>query len=860
MRNPFVRLAALGVAVIAVWSCDTGPAAPRFGNGIQGGPTGTAPITPPNPSAPDTNRPFTRIDTPSVGQLVNVGDSILTVVRINDDRQIASLTLTGYDYSGDPNLGTFQRNIRYAQVVVPTGTNFRAGLVDTTVRRYLKPAIPLDTTVDSLVIEAISRDAAGNADTLLRRVNIVTGPKLSIVAPPSGDSVPQGFGMVVRVRAEHSDGVASMVIRAQHPGTWPTRMTPDSFIVVFSSTSPVRDTIHAVTFNVPSDATLRSIISISASAVDVNRNPGSTPPLNVTVRAAGSLPPRVYQVVPGRVEFGDSIQVTAMGDGITQIGLILRDTAGNVIPGGDTVTFGAPFSSNVVQKLALNLGLVDQGTRIGVQSFAVDANTTPRIGYSIQTGTTTPVTVASSAFTDTSFVAFGRTYALPRNGVAGDVAVDVLRGNVFVSNTNFNLVEVWNNGTKTFTPTGVPVGALPWGLFVSNNPDTLLVANSGATTVSRVCIGNCATGIREDLARRIRTRNTTIFQVNWTRDEVTGKIKISRLPDVSYSDRPQYIAQSAGGRLFFSTRPTPSAPDGTLRWLDPAYLTPDPRQVWQYGRIIGGDATTYAIFHADSIRIGVTPNSSPIADTLYIFDHVYGGTAPIIVSDSLPVRAANNIVLNGGDVEAVLNLDVNSLALTDTTFVASSGDRNWVGFGEGATAGTTGRLTMVNDPPGVAPIFFSPGITVTDLVHNANERIFGMAVDSTGLQVVAHGLQTYVAAMDNPFHMRLDGVYDSFDNGAGVAFHPRANGTNTADPNNRVLFTATASGVIEIVDIAHYNNRGRLVTKGNFYGPLRATVPLPGDAAAGVILKLYGLSDQGLVVIDLRASDIRPAP
>jgi hypothetical protein len=149
-------------------------------------------------------------------------------------------------------------------------------------------------------------------------------------------------------------------------------------------------------------------------------------------------------------------------------------------------------------------------------------------------------------------------------------------------------------------------------------------------------------------------------------------------------------------------------------------------------------------------------------------------------------------------------------------------------------------------------------MTVTDIVDNSAEKVFGMSIDSTGLQVTVHGLQTYVAAVDQPWHLRLDGLYDSFDNGAGVAYHPRAKSTLSANAD-RVLFTATESGVIEIVDVAHYNNRGRLTTKGNFYGPLRATGPLPGDPPE-VILKLYGLSDGGLVVIDLRAADIKPGP
>src|SRR6185295_9992548 len=97
-------------------------------------------------------------------------------------------------------------------------------------------------------------------------------------------------------------------------------------------------------------------------------------------------------------------------------------------------------------------------------------------------------------------------YALPRQGTVGDIAVDAARGNVFLSNTDFNLLEVWQNTTavKGFAPGGVPVGSLPWGMFISNNPDTLLVANSGGTNISRVYIGSTTAGsLHEDLGARI---------------------------------------------------------------------------------------------------------------------------------------------------------------------------------------------------------------------------------------------------------------------------------------------------------------------------------------------------------------------
>jgi len=189
--------------------------------------------------------------------------------------------------------------------------------------------------------------------------------------------------------------------------------------------------------------------------------------------------------------------------------------------------------------------------------------------------------------------------------------------------------------------------------------------------------------------------------------------------------------------------------------------------------------------------------------------------------------------------------------------VALSGDRTWIAFGEGHTAGT-GRIMMVNDASGAMPGFFSPAVAVSDLIENASEQVFGLAVDSTGATVASHGTQSYFATIADPFHLRLQGMYDSFDNGAGVAFHPGAVGYTSA-ASDRLAFVGSQSGFIEIVDIAYYLNRGKLTLKGNLYGPLRASRPFPGDPP-NVILKLFGLSSTGLVVIDLTAADIKPAP
>jgi len=343
------------------------------------------------------------------------------------------------------------------------------------------------------------------------------------------------------------------------------------------------------------------------------------------------------------------------------------------------------------------------------------------------------------------------------------------------------------------------------------------------------------------------------------RDQNTGRIGLTVVGPISYSDRPQYIAQAKGGRIFYSTRPTETAPAGTLRWLDPSLPVPDPRQIWQYGSIIPGQTELYALFNVDSVALThPSPTDQVSSDTLYIYDHPYGQkTGTIAVANPDPKVAVAALVAKGSDAELVRNLDVSTLALEDTNFVAASGNRQWIAFGEGHSGGA-GRVVMVQDSAGAVPNFFSPLVTIQDLTDNASERNFGIALDQTGQTVASHGLQAYFASVSDPFHLRLQGKYDSFDDGAGIAFHPGANGVLTP-PDQRLAFVGSASGNIEVVDIAYYIRRARLQLKYPIYGPLRVSLPMPGDPG-DVILKVFAVGPQGLVVIDLTAQDIKPGP
>jgi hypothetical protein len=850
MRSVLVRLAAVAAGVALVVSCDSSmPTATTPTGGV------VSPTPGPTPGPTGTVKPSVVIDSPLVGALVNVGDSVLVTLRLHDSKGLKSATLNGVMQKGSIDLGTFQQTQRYKPITIPSAGVFRYGLHDTTIHRYMQPVNLADTTLDSLIVIATVLDSTSAADTARRRINIVAGPKVTVVSPVNGDSIPAGVGLNVAARAQQVDGVARIDIRVQGEANWPTKL--DTSFSQTYTTNP-RDITFSTVARIPVDAPLRGRITISASAVDVDRNPGSATPVAAFVRAASTAIPRVTQAVLIKSEYLDSVVVNATGDAITTVGLIIRDTT-NTIVQRDTLKLSAPYNANVQATVPLALPPTMQGKRLGITAFAIDQS--GRVGYAVPISRGTGEGNFNNALRDSTLIVYGRTYTLPQQGVIGDLAIDAARGNVFLSNTAFNLLDIWQSSatTKGFSPTSIAVGSLPWGLAISNNPDTLLVANSGGTNISRVFIGSTiASALKEDLANRILTRNTYVYTVTIQRDQNTGKIRMTSLGPISYSDRPEYLVQTRGGRIFYSTRPTASSPVGTLRWIDPVLPVPDPRMVWQYGTQTNSTDQTYALFNVDSIAIGASLPTSPRSDTLFIWDHPYGQkTGVIAVSDTIPLNAVAQAIAGGSDAEAVLRLDINTLPLTDTTFAAASGNRNWVAFGEGHTTGA-GRVILMADSAGPVPNFFSPLVTITDLTDNASERVMGLALDQTGNTVASHGSQAFFATVSDPFHLRLQGKYDSFDDGAGIAFAPGATGALTPAPN-RLAFVAAASGVIEIVDIAYYINRGRLQLKYPVYGPLRTSPPMPGDPP-NVLMKVFAVTAKGLIVIDLTDADIKPGP
>lgn len=826
----------------------------------------------------DATRPQVTILAPTANARLAVGDSILVRARLTDNAGLARVSFVGYSQRGDSLLGTNRTVIRYNEVVAPANGTFPLTR-DTTITRYLKVATPVDSLADSLFVSATVTDISGLATTVRVKVLMTNGPKLTLVQPVPGDSLTRGDSLTISISATSAVGVQSIGFALSDSGfPTPVAQVPDSALTPPSA--PTTSVTRTKVIFIPADA--NGVLTITPRATDVNGQPGAASPFRIAVRSGAPPVPLVHQSIPARVEIVDSLTITASGSSLRAVGYSIRDLATNALV--DIAQIAASSSSFGPRAIPFRLGSNFQGAKIRVVSFAIDA--TGRVGYSVPTNVTVPQNIESRASFDTSLVVYGQTFSVPRAGIAGDLAVDTARGSVFVSNTAFNRLERWNAATGTFESVGVAVGSEPWGMVMQMDNDTLLVANSGGTNISKVCVNPAACGgIGEVLSKRVQTRNTIVQTVTQTRDPNTGKITLQLSAPISYSDRPQYVQQSQGGRLFYSTRPTASAPAGTIRWLDPKLEVPDPRQVYQYAE--KSPDNTYAVFNADSMKV-VKFEDLTKSDELIIYDHIYGKrtggacTSPqtngsvvtvansICGRDSTVVEAVRKVNVQGGDVDARLDIDVEALGLSDTTFVASSGDRAWIGFGEGRGRG---RVMMAQDLAGDSiPRYFSPGTSVNDLIENASEQVFGMGLDRFGSTVAVHGVQSYFATVESPFHLRLQGKYDTFDRGAGITFHPSADlrsgsVSSSKSDSTRTAFVASANGSIEVVDAAYFIARGTLQIKNNLYGPLRASLPFASDNVGiapndprYIILKLFGLTTKGLVVINLRAQDIQPVP
>ena len=686
-------------------------------------------------------------------------------------------------------------------------------------------------------------DGAGNA-ALAEASAVAFDPNVPrVTVLNAGGTVFAGGTYSINVRADDSTGISKVGYRTSGSGINRADST------LFSEPLPASDTVNYL-LTVPGNAPIGGTFTVSPFAENREALRALGQSITVRVVAAGedAASPVVFQTVPPRMETPDSLEIFARDtDGFVRIvGFIVKDQAGNIVHrAADTLQ--TPLQQ-VSRRKAFGAPTSLRGRSLFITAYATDV--AGHTGYAVPTGASVAVTADSLGKRDPVVYAYGLTYALPPNSLGADIAVDSARRTVFVSNINRNQLEAWTYGTTLSPLPSVSVGAMPWGMTVDNSGSLLLVANSGGTNISKVNLLQR----RED--GRVKTANEYLFEVTYAKDQNSGGFRFTVSPPIDYSDRPQYIAQSASGALYYSTRPTGTAQPGTLRRIDNFLdARTEPKQIWQYGTFA---PNKYVIINADAVDVIKGGNGEP--DIIIICDHTPGDNPSTAVCvENMTIEGAVADLVSApvnGNLVAVKDLSVESLALPDTNFVATGGDRRRVAFGEANTGGRAGRVLLLFDPTGTAAgdEEYSAPLEVVDLTNNASDQVFGLAINGNSTNIGVHGVETFFADSS----LRLQGKFATFNTGAGIAFHPRNVEEQTPDSLARVAFVASGDFSIQIVDSYTYRLRGRIPLRTNLYGPLRAALPTAAEVAAdgSLVVKLFGLTPEGIVVIDVRRGDI----
>ncbi len=810
MQRTLRRALPVGLTILAVVSCETTQIASTSGDRVI--PEVTVAIT-------------SKISGEGVDS-VSVRRTLQVRVTAADNAAIASVVTTVFADTGRVRTDTAQ--------LAAAATSFSRTLAfDLT---GVRPG-------QQVRVVSVARDAGGNTATAEAVATAFDPqvPKVSLLAPDVFVIV--GGTYTVNVLASDTTGLTKLGYRVSG-----ALVRADS--TIFPVPLPKIDTV-TYSIVVPGNTPVGSTFSVTPFAENRDGLRSGAAPYAVRVQAQGVdlIPPTVYQTVAPRLESTDSIEITARDtDGLIRVvGFIAKNTSGQIaFTSADTLPLP---SQQVVRKKLFNAPISLRGQTLFVTAYATDVS--GRTGYAIPTGATIPVSADSLAKRDQVVYAYGLTFALPANSLGGDIAVDTLRSTVYVSNINKNQLEAFAYGTTLTSLPSISVGAMPWGMAIDNSGSVLFVANSGGTNISRVSL------LTRREEGRVKTANEWVYDIQFSKQDTVG-FKYSIRGPIDYSDRPQYIAQSASGALYYSTRPTSEATPGTLRRID-NYLDvrSEPRQLWQYGYVLRNH---WVILNADFV--GRIEGGSGAPDQIVICEHPPGqelGTS-VCVQDKFVVNALAQLQAApiNGNVEGAFELDVESLALPDTNFVAVGGDRRRVAFGEANTGARAGRVMLVTDPAGTPPNLadYSAGIEIRDLTNNASDKVFGLAINGNSTNIGVHGVETFFADSS----LRLQGKFATFNDGAGIAFHPRNVEENTFDQSARVIFVASGDKSIQIVDSYSYRLRGRIPIRTNLYGPLRAVIPTASERASdpSLVVKLFGLTPEGIVVIDVRSGDIGP--
>lgn len=840
--NLFPRRAAFAalIATVLLGACDSG-------NPFRPVPPGEDPGG--TPGVEDVTRPSVSIVLPSaVTPTIAVGDSLFVQARVQDAGGLDSVVVEGFSVRGDANLGTATRVTRWTTKTVDLfipGSTSRV-VTDTTINRFLYATA--DTIPEAGVFVVVTAvDTSGNAAADTFQV-AVGGPKISVTQVDPTQPVRGGSQLTLRIQAADARDLLNSVL-VQGTGAFAFQQT-----FTFAPARAQFDT--TIVIPIPNAAVGSELVR--ATAVSGSNQNGTAVPISINIGPADTdlIAPRVTfsTSISQRVEQADSFSVTVSAVDETRV-----DSVGVTVL---AIRRSTPTPDTL--RVYIGRGAVTNGTfRFGYAALGLNPLDTASVDLEVTAWARDPAGNCGAATTPNSpqqlacvagpqgsrltagpgrlvgvFIARGFTLSRP-NGT--DVIADLVADNNFVYLSNFtrNRVEVLPlGGTSYANP--VNVGSQPWGLAVGRFGDSLYVANSGGTNISVIPLGTPV--LREAENRRLFPQNERLFGVVYTAE---GVVAVT-LHD--YSDRPQFLGQASNGLLVYSTRPTPSAEDGTVRIYDPRKLRSEifigyvDRHTPERAVVVNADSA----FHVPATRIEVCPRRrfGDTTDPRCIMGDMLAVADTLEMMRALPPNAA------GGRYDTRLDIgaDIEEVGFADTTFVATSTDRRFVAVGEGVRENA--RIPMF-EAAGDSLVLRGD---IRDLISNSAERVIGLGINRDGSLGVARGNQAYFFSN----RLRLQGTMESGAPTGGVAMHPQ-NANYPTDQTNRLAFVSgTENGrpYIDVLDAFYFTPVKRIFLRDPVVGALVVAPRAAGDPA-NVNLRLYALTTNGVLGIAVTNEDLQ---
>jgi hypothetical protein len=722
-------------------------------------------------------------------------------------------------------------------------TTFTTAVTQTVIpyRVSVSRSVPPGTGV---IITAQATDGAGNVSTIASLVLGVGNLAPSVVvltSPPAGTIAVIGKSLVLSVSATSPVGV-----RAAGFFTTGVLTTADSSIF----NSPLLDSVSVTdTLTIPGDVLPGQLILTPFLRDSLGqRHLGPAVPIAVQSAATTSAVPVVSFGLNKRSEVNDTIHVTASDPtGITTMGYEVRSVPDGAIDARDSVLSSGDITT-LTHTFTMSLPYTVFPTTVYVKAFAMNSN-----------GVRAYARLASSVDrVDTVAVVAGTTKALPLGGVIADVLYHPNTDRLYMSNVERNRLEVFSVVSTGFEPS-IPVGSRPWGVTAwprdhsGGMGDTILVANSGGTSISYVAVGPGAGNAVSPSGRvtlNYALPNIVAYSVTTVASTTAPGTFLQQRTIYDFSDRPQFLAAACRGEapgpcgdvvVVYSTTPTggqslPFPNRGTVRWEN---LT---------------QRTSHFFFEQ---AMGQTEGRS---DTLMIerFPAAGFGSYAMLVDHHNP--------LEGGGFASIV-VDLPKLAFRDTTFVRNSGDFRRVIIGEGGQVLGSRALmydarvgpTQTHRLNGVDRTFASPiidgGVSgaaqVSDFIANTFARVRGAAINFDGELAAIRGDSTYV--LDRT--LRLQGLLQTSGGNPGFDFHPFNKGNGTDVPRTECLsFAASTEPVIEVYENQFYSRVATVPVRDPIIGPIKAALRGPSE------IVLVGATQRGVVVVNLATSQLPVCP